>query len=59
LYPVLESAAKTIGIDIKRLLKPESNKIVKCIELLDEMRLGRKPLDYAEIEKNWPKFPSL
>ena len=59
LYPVLESDAKALGINIERLLKRDSNKVAQCIELLDEIRLGRKPLDYAEIEKNWPKFSSL
>jgi hypothetical protein len=59
LYPVLESDARALGINVERLLKRDSNKVAQCIELLDEIRLGRKPLDYAEIEKNWPQFPCL
>ena len=59
LYPVLQSDAKAAGINVERLLKRDPDKVAQCIELLEELRLPRKPLDYAEIEKNWPKFPSL
>jgi hypothetical protein len=59
LYPVLESDAKAAGINVERLLKRDNDKVAQCIELLEEIRLPRKPLEYAEIERNWPKFPSL
>jgi len=59
LLPALESDAKSMGIDIERLLKRDTDRIAQCIELLDEIRSGRKTLDYTEIERNWQSFPSL
>jgi hypothetical protein len=59
LYPALESDAKAMGVDVAGVLKRDPDKIARCIELLDEIRLPRERLDYNEIGKNWQKFPSL
>jgi hypothetical protein len=59
LLPALESDAKSMGINVERLLKRDTDKTAQCIELLDEIRSGRQSLDYTEIEKNWQSFPSL
>jgi len=58
-YDALVSYANVKGVDVARTIRGVPDRIAQCIELVLEIENERENLDYAEIEKNWQKFPLL
>ncbi len=59
LYPTLEAITIEKGLNVKDIIRGETDKVAQCIELLNAIERERPRLDYDEIEANLNQFPSL